>query len=154
MKQKLIGLEPVKKFLEEAPKGSKIAAMRAIAEYLLGDSNHGLRYAPRKVNHGAGNPYKWTSDAQRRYVFATQDLPYQRTGDMPKSWVMVEGNSDYNTVRVENTNEYSDYVMGDSQQIGHKADGWRYYLDVIASNMTGAINKGQKAVDDFLQKFN
>ena len=155
MKTSLRGNEEIKKYISTVGRGMKIAAMRAIGEYLLGDDRHGLRHNPARVNHGEGNPYKWQSEKQRRAYFATDGfgggIPYQRTGNLANAWTMEEANSDWNTVKLTNSSEYGQYVQGDSIQDGHKADGWRIMADVIKTNIAGAIRAGQQAVDRLIK---
>jgi hypothetical protein len=155
MKATLRGNERIAQFLSIVARGAKITAMRAIAEYLLGDERHGLRYSPPRVNHNESNPYRWTSEKQRRAYFATDGfgggIPYQRTGNLAEAWTMEEANSDWNTVKLTNNSEYGQYVQGDEQQVGHKADGWRLIATIIRDNINGAIRAGQQAVDRFIK---
>lgn len=155
MKTTLRGNDRIKEFISGLARGTKIEAMRAIAEYLLGDERHGLKHSPPRVNHGEGNPYQWQSEKQRKAYFATDGfgggIPYQRTGNLAEAWTMEEANSDWNTVKLTNTSEYGQYVQGDDMQQGHKADGWRLVADVIATNIKGAIRAGQQAVDRLIK---
>ena len=155
MKVRTRGIEQVVEYVKSLPRGMKIEAMRAAAEYFIGDDNHGLKHYPARVNHGEDNPYKWTSEKQRKKVMAMlredNNLPYQRTNELSDGWTYTETNSDWTRVNIENTTEYGQYVMGDSLQIGHKADGWRYYLDVIKTNISGAIRAAQQAVDRLIK---
>lgn len=155
MKASLRGNERIKEYISTLGRGMKIAAMRAIGEYLLGDERHGLKHSPPRVKHGEDNPYQWTSERQRRAYFATDGfgggIPYQRTGELAEAWTMEEANSDWNTVKLTNESEYGQYVQGDEIQRGHKADGWRIVADVIKTNITGAIRAGQQAVDRLIK---
>lgn len=155
MKTSLRGVKELTAYLKELPRGTKIVAMRAIGEYLLGDEHHGLKHSPPRVKHGEDNPYQWTSEKQRRAYFAMDGfgsgIPYQRTGDLAEAWTMEEANSDWNTVKLTNESEYGQYVQGDSIQDGHKADGWRIMADVIKTNLVGAIRAGQQAVDRLIK---
>lgn len=149
------GLEEVRKFIAILPHGIKVAAMREATEYIIGDERHGLKHEPERVEHGEDNPYKWTSAKQRSAFFATdgfgRGIPSERTHGLSNGWTMQEANSDWNTVKIENEAPEAVWVMGDGQQIGHKADGWRYWADVVASNLAGAIRSAQQAVDAWLK---
>lgn len=151
MKTSLRGNEELKKFLATIQRGFKITAMREIAEYL----RHGLRHNPARVNHGEGNPYKWQSEKQRKAYFATDGfgggIPYQRTGNLSDAWDYEEANGNWTSVKLVNNSEYVQYVQGDDIQRGHKADGWRVVADVISTNIKGAIQAAQRAVDGLIK---
>ncbi len=155
MKFRVSGLDAIKEFIKELPRGSKIEAMRAAAIYLIGDANRGLKHNPPRREHGENNPYRWTSEKQRKAFFATDGfgggIPYARTGDLSSAWNYQETNSDWTRVDLINDAPHFQYVQGEDIQIGHKVDGWRYYLDVISTNITGAIRSAQQAVDRFIK---
>ena len=149
------GVEKVKQYLASLPRGVKITAMREIATYLIGDGAHGLRHQPARKTHGENNPYQWESEKQRRAYFATDGfgggIPYVRTGNLASGWEFTEQDSNYTTVSLENSVPNSPFVQGDNLQRGHAADGWRYMMDVINTNIKGAIRKAQAAVDAFIK---
>ena len=149
------GLDEVKKLMASLPRGVKIAAMEAIATYLIGDEKHGLAKAPPRVKHGEGNPYQWQSDKQRRAYFASDGfgggIPYRRTGNLSDGWVFSSTDSNWTTVKIENIEAYAGFVMGDEQQRGHIADKWRHYIDVISTNLTGALREAQRRVDEWIK---
>lgn len=153
---RLHGQKELTAYLKKLQRGTKIHAMTAAAEYILGDERHGLRHAPKRVQHGENNPYQWQSDKQRRAYFASDGfgggIPYQRTDEMVNAWEWSASNSDWTRVVVFNPVETATYVIGDDQQRGHKADGWRYYMDVIKTNLKGAIQAAQRAVDAFVNR--
>ena len=138
MKTSLRGNEEIKKYISTVGRGMKIAAMRAIGEYLLGDDRHGLKHSPPRRQHGENNPYQWQSEKQRRAYFATngfgKGIPYSRTNQLKSGWKLV----DYG-VKAQVTNDvpYAGFVMDADQQRGHRADKWRLVSEVIASNIAG-----------------
>ncbi len=148
---KIRGVEEVKRFLETVPRGTIKVAMAAIAAYILGDDRHGLRHEPARVNHGAGNKYKWNSDKQRKAFFATNGfgggIPSKRTGQMKEGWrtsVDPYRTTIYNRVR------HSQFVVGDNQQKGHKADKWRQVQQIVADNLQGAFRSARSAVGKWI----
>jgi len=149
------GLKEVKEFMASLPRGVKIVAMRAFSTYIIGDERHGLKHEPAQVTHGPGNPFKWTSDRQRRAFFATDGfgggIPTTRTHEGVNSWTMTEKDSNWSSVKIEGGNQF---VQGDWQQRGHKADGWKTYVEVLASNMAGALRSAISAVDAWLKSKN
>ena len=153
---RMTGLDGLVDYLKGLPRGVKIAAMRAAAEYFIGNDRHGLRHEPTRVQHGDGNPYQWQSEKQRRAFFATDGfgggIPYQRTGELSAGWIATESNSDWRTVNIENESAHSPYVVGEALQRGHAADGWRYYFETIVSNFAGAIRHAQAAVNALISK--
>lgn len=155
MKASLRGYEKLKAFLAELPRGTKIAAMRAAAEYFVGDEQHGLKHNPERVNHGPENPYEWQSEKQRRAYFATDGfgggIPYRRTGSLSDGWSFSEQDSNWTMVKLENPVSYGQFVQGVNIQRGHIADGWRKYGDIILTNMKGAIQAAQRAVDEYIK---
>jgi len=152
---RLRGQKELAAYLKKVRRGVKITAMRAAAEYIVGDERHGLRHAPSRKQHGESNPYQWQTPKQRRAYFASDGfgggIPYTRTDTLVNSWELVDSN-DWQRVGIINTWEKSSFVIGDDQQRGHKADGWRHYLDVVKTNINGAIRAAQRAVDAWLTR--
>lgn len=153
---RLHGQKKLTAYLKKVRRGAKIHAMTAAAEYIIGNERHGLKHAPSRKQHGESNPYQWQSEKQRRAYFATDGfgggIPYQRTDEMVNAWDWIANNTDWTRVIVYNPVETVTYVIGDDQQKGHKADGWRHYLDVVRKNIAGAIKAAQRAVDAFLNR--
>lgn len=150
------GVEGVKKFMAELPRGIKNAALVAMSEYIIGDDRHGLKHYPKRVDHGANNPYQWQSEKQRRAYFASNGfgagIPYKRTDKMKNAWTVAQQDSNWTMVKIENKAGYGSFVQGDWRQRGHKADGWRKIGKVVEDNLKGAFQKAMQAVNDFLKK--
>lgn len=142
--------------MKKLPRGVKITAMRTAAEFIVGDERHGLKHAPSRKQHGENNPYQWQSEKQRRAYFASDGfgggIPYQRTGDLTDAWTYTESDSNWTSVTIFNPLDQASFVVGDNQQRGHIADGWRHYLDVVKSNVNGAIKAAQRAVDAWINR--
>ena len=144
----------VQDYLKSLPRGVKIAAMRAIAEYIIGDESRGLKHYPMRVEHDENNPYKWQSEKQRKAYFATNGfgagIPYQRTDNLKNSWSYKEANSNWTMVKIENSAPYAGFVQGNQIQRGHIADKWRKFADVVKSNLAGAIRHANAEVRRYL----
>lgn len=154
MNFRLRGLDGLTDYIKTLAKGFKKAAMDAAAEYFIGNDRHGLKHEPKRVQHGENNPYQWQSEKQRKAYFASDGfgngIPYQRTGTMSDGWTYTQ-TSDWTRVNIENSTDYTRYVVGETMQDGHAKDGWRYYLDTIVSNFSGAIRAAQTAVNRLIK---
>jgi hypothetical protein len=71
-----------------------------------------------------GSPFVWSSERQRRFVMATVDLPYSRTGGLAAAGQFkVNENSFW--VEYTNSIPWWKYVLHPSWQIiGHRTRGW------------------------------
>lgn len=149
------GIKEVQDFLKSLPRGTIRAALKAAAEYLLGNDQRGLKRQPPRVQHGPGNPYQWQSEKQRRAFFATDGfgggIPYRRTGKS-KNWTVRTLRRGYQA-RIENKDAggYMDFVQGKWQQRGHIKDGWRKLTDIISTNVRGMMRAAQLAANRFLK---
>jgi hypothetical protein len=144
---KMRGAEELNKFLKALPRGTMKDAIKAMADYMIGDDSHGLKHYPSRVHHGPGNPYKWQSDKQRRAYFASNGfgsgIPYSRTNKLRDNW--TQSVDPYRKTLFNRLN-YARYVMGGDQQRGHKADGWRKMAKVIEDNIKGGMRAATQAV--------
>jgi len=144
---KVRGIEQVQAFLKALPRGTMKVAIAAMSEYMLGDDTHGLRHYPPRRTHGAGNPYRWQSDKQRRAFFATKGfgrgIPSKRNGELSRGW---QASADPYRKTLFNRVPYAKYVMADAQQTGHRVDGWRKIGKVITDNMKGGMLRARQAV--------
>jgi hypothetical protein len=155
IKFKVTGIEEVKAYIASLPRGIKMTATKAAAEYMIGDDSHGLKHQPARVQHGADNPYQWTSEKQRRAFFATNGfgggIPSQRTGALKEGWDYQATNSQWDRVNITNDTPYAQFVQGQNMQRGHLADKWRNIIDVVATNTAGALQAAKRAVADWLK---
>lgn len=162
MKTSLHGVKEFTDLLSRLGRGFKIVAMRAIAEYIIGNERRGLKHEPKQKyvsrakaygnvsNDGA--PAGYFSWNQFRYVATITNgftKPYTRTHDISGGWIYTETNSDWSTVSVENNVEGAEFVYGGSRQTS--LVGWRKVMDIISTNIKGAIQAGQKAVNDLIK---
>lgn len=144
---KVRGLEEVERFLKALPRGTMKVAIAAMSEYILGDDTHGLRHYPPRRSHGAGNPYRWQSEKQRRAFFATKGfgkgIPSKRSYELSRGW---QQSVDPYRKTLFNRVPYAKYVMGNQQQKGHTTDGWRKIGKVITDNVKGGMLRARQAV--------
>lgn len=144
---KVRGLEEVQAFLKSLPRGTMKVAIAAMSEYILGDDTHGLRHYPPRRSHGAGNPYRWQSEKQRRAFFATKGfgkgIPSRRSYELSRGW---QQSVDPYRKTLFNRVPYAKYVMGNQQQKGHTTDGWRKIGKVITDNVKGGMLRARQAV--------
>jgi hypothetical protein len=148
--------EKVNEFLKASPRGTIRAAIEAAAEYLAGNDQRGFRRQPPRVQHGPGNPYKWQSEKQRRAYFATDGfgggIPYRRTGKSKQWFVKLLQRGYQAELRNTAAAGYMDFIQGQYQQRGHKADGWRLLTDIIQTNLNGMMRAAQQAVNRWLKE--
>lgn len=145
------GLEEVNAFLKSLPRGTMRAAIKAFSEYMLGNEQHGLRhYVPEKRvtrTQAYGRPFQ--TDKQRRWFFANLKsgalkIPYQRTGKLRDNW-KIQGSEYQKTIK--NKLPYAPYVMGIAGQSRmSRKIGWKSWLEVVQSNMKGAMRSATMAV--------
>lgn len=155
VKSSVRNVKRVQDFLKSLPRGVRIAAMRAIAEYIIGNDSRGLKHYPMRVQHDKDNPYQWQSEKQRRAYFATNGfgagIPSQRTDKLKDSWSFKESNSNWTMVKIENSAPYAGYVQGKQIQRGHIADKWRKFTDVVKTNLAGAIRHANAEVRKYIK---
>lgn len=150
-------------FFSELPRTAKGLAVEAAADYVIGDENHGLKHEPNYLfvsrTSAYGEPF--SSDKQRRWFFASlakgtnviTGQPFtpgkeNRTHAISEAW-RREG--EMTTSRIVNDADGVEWVMGNKQANQPRMAGWRYYMDVVESNFKGAIQAGQRAVDEWIR---
>ena len=148
---KVRGLEEVERFLKELPRGTLRTAVKAFSEYILGNKQRGLRhYVPQKHvtrTQAYGRPFE--TEKQRHWFFANLrsgklKIPYQRTEKLRQGWIM-QGN-DYQK-KITNKVPYAPYVQGIAGQSRmSRKIGWRSWLEVVQTNMKGAMLSTRQAV--------
>ena len=157
----IVNADKVAEYIKSLPPGIKAAAMRAISEYVIGDKNHGLKhdvrykYVSRKRAYGkvSAAPPGYFSWKQFRYVMAklhSGEMKIGRENDPTKysqSWRWEQKNSQWDRTEVQGRVPFDRFP---SRQ--NKLVGWRHYLEVVQSNMKGAMQEAQRKVDEFIKK--
>lgn len=94
--------------------------LKASAAYLNEPSTKAEMY-PANRN---GSPFVWSSERQRRFVMATVDLPYSRTGGLAAAGEFRVNETSF-WVEYRNSVSWWKYVLHPSYQIiGHRTRGW------------------------------
>ena len=152
---KVTGVEQVKAYISDLPRGTKAAAMRAIATYIVGDKNHGLKhdvaykYVSRKR---AYPPTGWQSDKQRKYVMWAIKTGKIKIGRAHKpthysdSWDWKQQDSHWDRTHITGKLPFDRFPS-----IHNRLGGWRHYTEVVGTNIKGAVAAGQRAVNDMLK---
>jgi len=152
---KVTGVEQVKAYISDLPRGTKAAAMRAIATYIVGNKQHGLKhdvaykYVSRKR---AYPPTGWQSDKQRRYVMWAIKTGKIKIGrahtptHYSESWDWKQKDSHWDRTNITGKLPFDRFPS-----IHNRLGGWRHCMEVISTNIKGAIADGQRAVNDMLK---
>lgn len=160
IKVQVRGIEELKKFLKELPRGTMRDGIKAAGEYLIGDDRHGLKhlvkykYVSRKSAYGV----TFFSDKQRRWFFWALGEGLinpgvdNRTGNTAAGWKMKTTNNGY-AAKLYNETQGAKYVMGDDTQARQPAKvGHRKMSDVISTNINGAIQAAERAVQKWINE--
>ena len=153
--------DKVSAWIKSLPRGIKAAAMRAISDYVVGNEQHGLRhdvaykYVSRKQAYGkvSDAPAGYFSMKQFRYVMAkikSGEMKIGRKNDPTKysqSWRTEQKNSQWDRTVVKGQLPFGRFPSRQNLLVG-----WRDFRKVVESNMKGAMESAQKAVDEFLKK--
>ncbi len=156
VKVSFTGLKEVQAWLATLPHGVRVAFMRAYTEYMIGNEQHGLKHEP---GYRYVTPFQSFSDdpakaaRQRGWIFTHLDQigHDNRTHEISNGWQSAE-TSDWTRVKIANDAPGVGWVMGSKQTRQSRAAGWRRYMDVVASNMSGAFSAGLRAVQAILAR--
>ena len=149
------GVEAVNRFLKSLPRGTISVALVAFTEYVIGNDSRGLKHYPsyKHVNRSKAYGQTFQSDKQRRWFWyngGPSMIGDHRTGMTAKNWGYNVTKGGYG-ITITNPTEGAYYTMHDSGQARQPAlVGWRRVRDVIHSNMRGAIQAAQRAVNAYL----
>jgi len=157
---KVRNLEKVKKYIASLPRGVTFVALKAISDWLVGDSQSGLRhpepykYVSRKSAYG----FTFFSDKQRRWFFwalhSGKINPGQnnRTGKSTEAWTYTpqEKGKNYSFRLVNDTagGYWTRHDKRQARQLGKV--GWWTVAKVVAKNLPAAIRAGRAAVKKYL----
>jgi hypothetical protein len=107
------------KFAKYPPYAIK-QGLGASADYLNSPPVKASMYPPDRN----GSPFVWSSERQRRFVMATVDLPYSRTGGLAQAGEFKVNERSF-WVEYTNSVPWWKYVLHPSYQIiGHRTRGW------------------------------
>lgn len=162
IKFRISGVKEFADFIRTVPRGVKIVAMREIATYIIGNEHRGLKHEPayKHVTRKAAYDKTFQSDRQRRYFFAAiregiiEPGVENRSHGYSQSWESYPLNSDWRRVNVENTVPYAGWVGGLNQARLNAKVGWRKAVDIVQTNLDGAIQSAQRMVDKWIAERN
>jgi hypothetical protein len=149
------GIEQVRQYMQKVELGVKGVAARALAEYLIGNVQHGLKHYPpyKHVPYSQIGGFK--SDKQRRYVMAriregSIDPGISASnGYMRDAWKLSGEAPRY---QITNDVGYAGYLVGDNDQSLHsQKQGWRTVTKNIADNIVGAFKHATDKVNEWLR---
>lgn len=163
VKMSIRGVEEINAFIKTVPRGTVKIGLRAIATYIIGTAQHGLRHdEPQKYVSRKKAGYK-TSAKQWAYLFASGILEsdrrgnvtvnhYKRTGETAAAWKAVETKGGYGQ-SLQNPKIGAHYTRDDQGQTRqHALAGRRKVSAVIAANLAGALRSAQARVNEWLRK--
>ena len=148
-------VEKVQAFLKTITRRSQKEAVKAFTEYVIGDSNHGLRHddpyqqTTRKAVYGQ----QWKSDKQRAYVMARIRSGEIKLGQRQHSPTEASQGYGYKLraggygATITNAKEGAYW-----SRVWNKWPKWRTVGKVIADNMAGAIRSAIAAVNRALRE--
>ena len=167
------GIPELQAWLKSLSKNVVDIASKSVANYIVGDSTHGLMHEPsyKYVNRYAGfpglggvymeykgNPYYvppgFKSPQQHKYVMAAiargEIKPGQdnRTHDMTNNFRYAGQGARYT---ITNDTPYAKYVIGGQQTRMHGLIGWRTMAQTAKDNMAGAIKYATAKVKEWLR---
>lgn len=151
-------IEKVRAFLQSAPHGTKRAAVIAVAEYLIGDESHGLahddpyKYVSIKQAYGG-----FKSRAQQAKVMAMinsgEITPGQRAHiptDQSQGYGYKLTGGGYGAT-IQNSSEGA-YWTRIARPNMIALSNWRSYLQVVNSNIKGALRHATAKVNEVLRR--
>lgn len=170
-------IDKVKKKIASIPRPFKIAFMRAFTEYIIGDESRGLKHEPPEkfvkrrtaypeaptqpskfsknsdvVSMSPKGYFSWAQFHKVGMLTNWFTKKYERTHELASGWTMNQADSNWTRVNVENKADGVGWVMGDNQARQPAKVGWRWYWDVVSSNLKGGISRGMSAVNAMMKQ--
>jgi len=122
------------KFAKYGPYAIK-AGLKAGNDYLNSSDIKYLMYPPSQ----SGSPFVWSSEKQRRFVFATISLPSVRTMNLANSGSFKVNETSF-WIEYVNSASYAKYVQHPSYQIiGHRMRGWKPVNTFVVSRSSDIV---------------
>jgi hypothetical protein len=139
----ITGAKELVEKLEKLPANLGDAGVENSNRYML---NVEQQYAP---SH-RGEPFKWTSDKQRRFVFATVKLPYTRTQTLRRGWKLL--GKGRNQILV-NEVPYARFLKSiQDQQVGHFLREWTVVEEDVKDHGPRILQKFDEGVRKAIKK--
>lgn len=158
---KIRNVDRVKKYLASVPRGAVRIALIAISEWLVGDSQSGLRHPePYKfVTRKSAYGFSFFTIKQRRWFFWSLNTGQidpgknNRTGKSTEAWTYSPLTKGKNyAYKLVNDTPGGYWTRDDKRQARQPAKvGWKKVSAVVKANMIGALKAARIAVNKYLQ---
>ena len=125
----------------------------AFADYVYGDTSHGLRKYPsyRHITRASAYGQTFQSDKQRKWFWANGGpdmIGNNRTNETFNAWTFRVENNGYRIV-LGNASTGAYYTMHDSGQAAQpRLVGWNKAMDVVKSQVGRALQMAIKAINN------
>ena len=160
LKTQVRNVEAIRAFLQTVKHGTVRISLRAVGEWIIGTPQRGLKHyqAYKYVSRERAYGQTFVSDKQRRFVMAKiasgeidPGVPH-RTGNTQRGYRLVETQGGYRQ-SIQNAEKGAVYTRHDALQARLNAlAGWRKTMDIISTNIKGAIRHAQAAVNEFIKR--
>lgn len=147
--------EGLDEFISGLPRNVRGIASESVADYVIGNKQHGLKHEPNYTfvtrTRAYGQPFQ--KDKQRRWFFWAKDKGIIKPGQENRTHAVSEGwrkEGEKTNVRIVNEAEGVDWVMGKKQAAQPRLAGWHNFMIVIDSNMKGAIRQAYADVRAYI----
>jgi hypothetical protein len=147
------GVPELQAWLKSLNQQVKDVATRAVAEYLIGDTTHGLKHYPPYRHVPWAQIGGFISDRQRKYVMAkiregsiTPGIS-QSNGYLRDAWRYKAQGSRY---EITNDVGYAPFLVGQEQARRPVVQGWRKATETIKANLAGAYKHANAEIRKWL----
>lgn len=161
IRYKIRNVERVKKYLTSLPRGTVRVALIAISEWLIGDSQSGLRHPePYKfVTRRSAYGISFFTPKQRRWFFwalregIIDPGKNNRTGESTNAWTYTPATAGKNyAYKLVNDTPGGYWTRDDKRQARQPAKvGWKKVSAVVKANISGALKAARIAVNQYLK---
>ena len=142
-------------FIVSLPTGTKRAAHKAYAEYIVGNDQHGLRHEPayKEVSRTRAYGRPFQTAKQRNWFFWALNTGQIHPGQNNRTHAMQNGWKLTDNGNIRNDTPGIKWVMGDGTQANQpNLVGWRVAGDIARTNHKGAIRAAQKSANEWIKK--
>jgi len=135
----------IKTKMEKYPPYVMGKGLDAASSYLNTPTVKASLYPPSQ----SGSPFVWSSERQRRFVFANIKLPSQRTMNLANSGEFkVEKKFSSLYIYYQNTASYAKWVIGNfTTIIGHRMRGWLGVNTTVVNRRSDVVNAFDKGIN-------
>ena len=146
-------IKEINAYLKTVPRGVKRVAGKAIAEYIVGNEQHGLKHDDPYKQTTRRRVYgqQWESDKQRKYVMAKIRSGEIVLGQRARKPTTASGGYAVKETRdgYAITNPLPSAFWS---RVWAKWPRWKHYNKVIDDNMKGAMRAANREVDKWIKR--